>query len=111
VVSLDVPAGSYAVTGHAVVTNTSSDDAANVTCQILAAGVQADQASTSITPRPPSAPSTGGLRDTVPLTAVVTVGSPGAVALQCSLASFGGTATVTGHATNGRLVAIEVDAS
>jgi hypothetical protein len=110
VVSLDVPAGNYAVTGHAVVTNTSSDDAANVTCQILAAGVQADQASTTITPRPPSLPGTG-LRDTIPLTAVVAVGSPGAVALQCSLANFGLAATVTGYATNGRLVAIEVDAS
>ena len=108
VVSLDVPAGSYAVTGHAVVTNTSSEDAANVTCQILAAGVQADQAATTITPSPPS---TAGLRDTIPLVGVVTVASPSAVELQCTLTSFGGTATVTGYATNGRLVAIEVDAA
>lgn len=110
VVSLDVPAGNYAVTGHAVVANTSSDDAANVTCQILAAGVQADQASTTITPRPPSLPGTG-IRDTIPLTAVVALGSPGAVALQCSIANFGLGTTVTGYATNGQLVAIEVDAS
>ena len=109
VVSLDLPAGSYAITGHAVVTNTASTDAANVTCQILAEGVQADQASTTITPRPPPSPTNSGLRDTVPLTAVVTVASPGAVALQCALGSFSGGTTVTGYATNGRLVAVEVD--
>lgn len=109
VVSLDLPAGSYAITGHAVVTNTASTDAANVTCQILAEGVQADQASTTITPRPPPSPSNSGLRDTVPLTAVVTVASPGAVALQCALGSFSGSTTVIGYATNGRLVAVEVD--
>ena len=48
---------------------------------------------------------------TAPLAGVVTMASSGAVALQCTLASFGGTATVTGYATNGRLVAIEVDAA
>jgi hypothetical protein len=110
VVSLDVPAGSYAVTGHAVVTNTSTEDAANVTCQILAAGVQADQASTTIILKSPTSPNTG-LRDTIPLTGVVTAESPGAVALQCTLTSYSGTASVTGYATSGRLVAIEVDAA
>jgi hypothetical protein len=110
-VSLDLPAGTYAVTGHAVVTNTSSADAANATCQILAAGVQADQASTTITPSPPNSSPPTGLRDTIPLTGVVTVASPGVVALQCTLTSFSGTTTVSGFATNGRLVAIEVAAA
>jgi hypothetical protein len=106
-VSLDLPAGSYAVTGHALVANTSSQDAANVTCQILVGSVQADEASTSVIPLPASPPNTG-LRDTIPLAGVVTVTSPGEVSLQCSLASVGGTVTVTGYAVDGRLMAIEV---
>jgi hypothetical protein len=110
VVSLAVPAGSYAVTGHAVVTNTASADAANVVCRIVAEGVEADEASTTITPKPPSSPSTSGLRDTIPLTGVVTVANPASVELECLLGSFTGGSTVTGYATNGRLVAIEVDA-
>jgi Collagen triple helix repeat (20 copies) len=111
VVSLDLPAGSFAVSGHVIVTNTSSEDAANVTCQLLAGGVQADVAATTITPKPPVQGGPAGLVDTIPVTAVVTLASPGAVALQCMLTSFGGTSTVTGWASFGRLVAIKVAAS